>query len=104
VLAGVAPLSKEGRKLLRSLCDQAAVAVELAMLVSDLGDARLVSETEQLCAALLSSVSHDLRTPLAGIIGSVTHLLEYGERLGDENRRELLQTVLEESEHLNRHI
>lgn len=97
-----APLSEE--ELPRSLCDQAAVAVERTMLVSDLQEARLVSETEQLRSALLSSVSHDLRTPLAGMIGSVTSLLEYGASFSDENRRELLQTVLEESEHLNRHI
>ena len=50
--------------LARSLCEQATVALDRTRLVADLEQARLVSETEQLRSALLSSVSHDLRTPL----------------------------------------
>jgi two-component system sensor histidine kinase KdpD len=90
--------------LARSLCDQASVALDRTRLVADLEQARLVSETEQLRSALLSSVSHDLRTPLASIIGSTTSLLEYGESFSHENRRELLATVVEEARRLDRHI
>jgi two-component system sensor histidine kinase KdpD len=90
--------------LARSLCDQAAVALDRTQLVADLEQARLVSETEQLRSALLSSISHDLRTPLASITGSTTSLLEYGESFSDENRKELLATIVEEAQRLDRHI
>jgi two-component system, OmpR family, sensor histidine kinase KdpD len=90
--------------LARSLCDQAAIALDRTKLVADLEQASLVSETEQLRSALLSSVSHDLRTPLASIIGSTTSLLEYGESFSVENRKELLATVVEEAQRLDRHI
>ena len=88
----------------RNLCDQAAVALDRTRLVADLAGARLAAETEQLRAALLSSISHDLRTPLAAIIGSATSLLEYGEAFSAEDRRDLLTTVANEAQHLDRHI
>ncbi|MDT8386598.1 MAG: DUF4118 domain-containing protein [Thiogranum sp.] len=88
----------------RSLCDLAGIALDRTRLVADLEQARLVSETEQLRSALLSSVSHDLRTPLASIIGSTTSLLEYGESFSEHNRKELLATVVEEAQRLDRHI
>ncbi len=97
-------IDNEQIDLARSLCDQAAIALDRTQLVDDLEQARLVSETEQLRSALLSSVSHDLRTPLASIIGSTTSLLEYGESFSIENRKELLATVVEEAQRLDRHI
>jgi two-component system, OmpR family, sensor histidine kinase KdpD len=90
--------------LARSLCDQAIVVLERTQLVADLEQARVVTETERLRSALLSSVSHDLRTPLASIIGSTSSLLEYGDSFSDANRRELLTTVLEEAQRLDRYI
>ena len=89
---------------LRSLCDQAAMALDRIRLAADLEQAKLISETEQLRSALLSSVSHDLRTPLASIIGSATSLLEYGEAFSPGDRRELLATVAAEAQRLDRHI
>jgi two-component system sensor histidine kinase KdpD len=59
-------------------------------------------QTERTRNALLSAVSHDLRTPLATIQGAVSGVLEQGERLSTGERRELLQTALDEAEHLNR--
>lgn len=94
----------EQRALYRSLCQQAAIALDRTQLVADLAQVRLVSETEQLRSALLSSVSHDLRTPLASIIGSTTSLLEYGDSFSRENRTELLETVVAEAQRLDRHI
>jgi two-component system sensor histidine kinase KdpD len=88
----------------RSLCEQAGVAIDRSRLVGDLEETRLVYETEQLRSALLSSVSHDLRTPLASIIGSTTSLLEYGDAFSPADRRELLATILDESRRLDRHI
>lgn len=90
--------------VVRALCDQAAVAIERTQLVADLAKARVQAETEQLRSALLASVSHDLRTPLASIIGSTSSLLDYGEAFSARDRRELLQTVLEESQRLDRYV
>lgn len=92
------------KMLMEGLCDQASVAVERATLVDSLRDAQLATETERLRSALLSSVSHDLRTPLASIIGSTTSLLEYRSILKLEDRQELLHTVLDEAQRLNRYI
>jgi two-component system sensor histidine kinase KdpD len=91
-------------ELVRILCDLAAVTLERARLVSDLEKARLVSESEQLRSALLSSVSHDLRTPLSTIIGATSSLLEYGSNIQEPDRTDLMQNVLEEAERLNRYI
>jgi two-component system sensor histidine kinase KdpD len=91
-------------ELARMLCDLAAVTIERALLVSDLEQARVISETEQLRSALLSSVSHDLRTPLASIIGSTSSLIEYPNTINEAGRKELLQMVLEEAQRLNRYI
>jgi len=97
-------LNDRQRQLIDALCEQAALTVERIALVDDLKKAQVVSETEQLRSALLSSVSHDLRTPLASIIGSVTSVLEYRELLDVDDQQELLQTVLEEAQRLNRYI
>lgn len=92
------------RHLASSLCNQAVVALERTCLVDDLEHAKIESETERLRSALLSSVSHDLRTPLASIIGSTDSLLHYGDSFSIEDRRILLQTINNEAERLNRYI
>jgi two-component system sensor histidine kinase KdpD len=104
LLAVRGKLGEEQTDLVRNLCEQAALALDRTRLAGDLEEARLVSETEQLRSALLSSVSHDLRTPLASIIGSSTSLLEYGKSFSEENRQELLATIAEEARRLDRHI
>jgi len=73
-------------------------------LQEDLEDARLESERERLRAALLSSVSHDLRTPLASIIGAASSVSAYESSLSSTDRAALLQSVVEEAERLDRHI
>lgn len=98
------PVDQDHLELARSLCDQATIALSRTRLVADLEKARLTAETEQLRSALLSSVSHDLRTPLASIIGSTTSLLEYGGSISEANRHELLATVVDEAKRLDRHI
>jgi two-component system sensor histidine kinase KdpD len=97
-------LSPEHRRLLDAVSDQAAVAIERTTLASSIEDARVMAETEQLRSALLSSISHDLRTPLVSIIGSATSLVTFGDTLSEDNRHELLETVLEEAERLNRFV
>jgi two-component system sensor histidine kinase KdpD len=59
-------------------------------------------ETERLRNSLLSSVSHDLRTPLASITGAASSLLDAQGRLDDSGRRDLLETIHEEAFRLNR--
>jgi two-component system sensor histidine kinase KdpD len=100
----VGNLIPEQRRLLDAVSDQAAVAIERTNLATSIEDARILTETEQLRSALLSSISHDLRTPLVSIIGSATSLVTFGETLSEENRAELLSTVLEEAERLNRFV
>jgi two-component system sensor histidine kinase KdpD len=104
VALNVDEIDRDKRALADGLCDQASVAVERTLLVDSLKEAQMESETERLRSALLSSVSHDLRTPLASIIGSTTSVLEYHEVLKPDDRRELLQTVVDEAQRLNRYI
>jgi len=92
------------KRLLDALCDQAAVAIERITLMQDIDKARVVSETEQLRTALLTSISHDFRTPLASIIGSVSSLRSLWQKFPDETREGLLRTTQEEAERLNRFI
>jgi len=106
VYVGVAAdaLDAGRRTLTEALTDQATVALDRALLVNDLAQQRLASERDQLRAALLSSVSHDLRTPLASIIGSASSLVELDRSLSPENRTALLESVLQDAERLDRHI
>lgn len=92
------------RRRLDSLSGIAAVAIERMMLTREIESARFTAQTESLRAALLSSISHDLRTPLASIIGSATSLLSFGKGYDEEVRNDLLRTILEEAERLNRFV
>jgi two-component system sensor histidine kinase KdpD len=99
-----AVISPDQRRLLEALAGQAAVAIERTRLVREMEQARLLTETERLRDALLSTISHDLRTPLASIIGAVSSLLTYGATYDEDTRRELLSTIQEEAERLNRFV
>ncbi|SKA17672.1 sensor histidine kinase [Consotaella salsifontis] len=96
--------SPDDRRLLDALVDQIYLAMERTRLASDMEETRLLSETERLRAALLSSVSHDLRTPLVSIIGAASSLLEAGDALTDAGRHALAETIFEEGERLNRYV
>jgi two-component system sensor histidine kinase KdpD len=97
-------LPHEQRLLLDAIASQSAAAIERAELAAGAERALLTAETERLRSALLSSVSHDLRTPLASITGAVSSLLESGGTVTDEARRELLETIQEESGWMDRLI
>jgi two-component system sensor histidine kinase KdpD len=97
-------LTPDERRLLDALCDQAAVAIERISLAKGLDEARVLAETERLRAALLTSISHDLRTPLASIIGAVSSLRSFPEKYGAVEREELLSTLQDEAERLNRFV
>jgi two-component system, OmpR family, sensor histidine kinase KdpD len=97
-------LTPDQRRLLDALADQGALAIERVQLVEDMERVQRTAETERLRAALLTSISHDLKTPLASVIGSAGTLRDLGSKLTDSEKVELLSTVIEESERLNRFI
>lgn len=97
-------LTPEQQRLFDALADQAALAIERIQLVSDVDRARLAAETDRLRTALLTSISHDLKTPLAAILGSAGTLKDFAEDIPPDARAELLSTIIEESERLNRFI
>ncbi len=108
-LLGVSPkagleLSGQRRRLLTALSQPLAQALARAQLAQNLEAARLHGETEQLRSALLASVSHDLRTPLTSMRGSIDSLLALGEAIPLEDRRELLEGTRDEAERLDRYI
>jgi len=92
------------RRLVESLCRIAAIAVERTLRKRELENARVLAQTEKLRSALLSSISHDFGTPLASIIGSATSLLSYGQNYPADVTNELLTTIMEEAERLNRFV
>ena len=95
-------LTPEQQRLFDALADQAAVAIERTQLAADVDRAKLAAEADRLRSALLTSISHDLKTPLAAILGAAGTLKEFA--LPEEARVELLSTVIDESERLNRFI
>ncbi|MDB5733906.1 MAG: histidine kinase [Alphaproteobacteria bacterium] len=97
-------LTPDQKRLLDSLSDQTALAIERLHLAQEMDQARVAAETEKLRAALLTSISHDLRTPLASILGSATSLRHYRAQLSDADQDVLLGTIGEEAERLNHFI
>jgi two-component system sensor histidine kinase KdpD len=97
-------LTPDERRLLDALMDQSAVAIERVRLAGQINEARLQAETERLRAALLTSLSHDLKTPLASILGAVTSLQHYRDVLKVRERDELVVTIHEEAERLSRFV
>jgi two-component system sensor histidine kinase KdpD len=108
-LLGVCPrdgqaFTAQRRRLLTALSQPLAQALARAQLAEELEAARLHGETEQLRSALLASVSHDLRTPLTAMRGSIDSLLALGEAIPREDRIELLEGTRDEAERLDRYI
>ena len=97
-------LTPDRRRLLDALIDQAALAIERVHLVEDLDRAKLTVETDRLRSALLTSISHDLKTPLAAILGAAGAMRDLASALDDKAKADLLGTIVDESERLNRFI
>jgi two-component system sensor histidine kinase KdpD len=95
------PLRPDQLELLESLASQAASALERVRLAGEAEGARVEVEAERLRSTLLSSVSHDFRTPLAAITGAASSLLSDA-TLAREARADLARTIYEEAERLNR--
>ena len=97
-------LTPSERRLLDALLDQTALAVDRVRLARDVDQTRLLAETERLRTALLTSLGHDLKTPLASILGTITALRGYGSLYDDATRDEMLATSQEEAERLARFV
>src|SRR4051812_49110238 len=96
------PLTPEEQSRLETIASQVDLVLERARLVEEASQSRAMADAERMKATLLSSVSHDLRTPLAVIKGAVTSLLDETVASQPEPRRELLASVNDEADRLNR--
>jgi two-component system sensor histidine kinase KdpD len=94
-------LNPDQQRLLEALLSQVALATEAVQLADKAHQAQLLRETEKLQTALLNSISHNLRTPLASITGALSSLRDDDQMLNADARRELLNTAWEEAERLN---
>ena len=105
---GIKPLGREQfemheqRQLLETFASQIAGAIERDQLAAQVQAVLVQAEAERLRSSLLSSVSHDLRTPLAVITGASSSLLQAGDALDEATRRELYQTIYDDGRRLSR--
>jgi two-component system sensor histidine kinase KdpD len=97
-------LTPDQRRLLDALVDQGALAIERVLLVEDMDRVKRTIESDRLRSALLTSISHDLKTPLASVLGAASTMRDLSSGLTDTQKRDLLATVIDESERLNRFI
>ncbi len=87
----------EQQRLLETFVSQIALALERVRLAAEAQRAQMKMETEQLRNTLLSAISHDLRTPLAAIVGASSSLLRDSDKLDAHARQELGQSIYEEA-------
>ncbi len=98
------PLPAQDERMLTSILEQTAIAIDRSLLVDDSVKAAALEENEKLRTMLLASLSHDLRTPLASITGAVTSLLQLGDKIPLPDRRDLLVSIEEEAGRLSRFV
>jgi len=96
------PLDREQIQLLELFANQTALAIERTSSHHAAEEARVRMQTEEMRSALLSAVSHDLRTPLASITGAASTLRSQSDRLSPDTRNELLDSIADEAERLGR--
>jgi two-component system, OmpR family, sensor histidine kinase KdpD len=101
---GATGLSAEDDRVVEALLDQTTVAIERTLLAGEAAKAEASAESERLRSALLSSISHDLRTPLASILGAVTSLRSLGGKMPEEARADLLSAIEEETSRMSRFV
>jgi len=92
----------EQQRLLDTFASQIALALERARLASEARASQIDAESERVRNALLAAISHDLRTPLASIVGASTSLQQHGARLEPAQRDELLGAIRDEAERMTR--
>jgi two-component system, OmpR family, sensor histidine kinase KdpD len=98
------PIAPEHERALNLILEQTAIAVDRSLLVGESVKTAALEENERLRDTLLASLSHDLRTPLASITGAVTTLRQFGEKMPQEQRADLLASIEEEAARLSRFV
>ncbi|MDE1937240.1 sensor histidine kinase KdpD, partial [Bradyrhizobium sp.] len=83
-------LTPDQRRLLDALVDQGALAIERVLLVEDMDRVKRTVESDRLRSALLTSISHDLKTPLASVLGAASTMRDLAGGLTDAEKRDLL--------------
>ncbi|HSI40874.1 MAG TPA: sensor histidine kinase KdpD [Xanthobacteraceae bacterium] len=96
-----AGIDGETLALVATLAEQATAALIRAGLAGEVARAKADAETERVRNILLASISHDFRTPLASVLGAATSLIEYGPRMPQAARDDLLAQIREEAERLD---
>jgi two-component system, OmpR family, sensor histidine kinase KdpD len=96
-----ASLVREQQRLLEAFADLAALAVERIQLSEDARRVEVLKESERLQTALLNSISHDLRTPLVSVIGTLSSLQEEGGAVDEKTKNDLIKVAREEADRLN---
>ena len=104
VAAGALSPGSDEERLTLALLDQGAVAIERADLAGQAVESETYRRADRFRTVLMNSVSHDLRTPLSTVLGSATTLIDYGESLTPAVRADLLDSIREEAERLNRYV
>jgi two-component system, OmpR family, sensor histidine kinase KdpD len=99
-----AAIAPERERALNLILEQTAIAIDRSLLVKDSVKTAALEENEKLRTTLLSSLSHDLRTPLASITGAVTTLRQFGEGMAPSQRADLLASIEEEAARLTRFV
>ncbi|WP_091740814.1 sensor histidine kinase [Phenylobacterium immobile] len=106
-VVGVEPkavATEDGERFVSALLDQGAVALERAEFAAAAAGAEALRRSDRLRSALFNSISHDLRTPLSTVLGSATTLIDFGASLTAKVRADLLLSIREEAERLNRYV
>jgi two-component system sensor histidine kinase KdpD len=103
-IAREAELSPAERRRMDAMADQGASALERAHIARAFEEARVEMDAEKLRATMLASLSHDLKTPIAGILGAVSSLRAYGERYDAATQAELLASIESETDRMQRYV
>ncbi len=98
------PISPEDERALTAMLEQTAIAIDRSVLVGEAVRAAALENNEKLRTTLLSSLSHDLRTPLSSITGAVTTLRQLGDKIPPAERSDLLASIEEEAARLTRFV
>lgn len=96
------PTSLDRDRMIPAFATQIAGALERAQLAEERTEARIKADHERLRNTLLSSISHDLRTPLSTIAGAATTLMDPGPEIGPGGQRVLVQSIHQEAWRLQR--
>ncbi|MDZ4385901.1 MAG: sensor histidine kinase KdpD [Moraxellaceae bacterium] len=97
-------LSPGDKTLITAIINQGADTWRRTQLVKELEASRVKTEVEQLRSALLSSVSHDLKSPLAAMMGAAESMQLLDQQLEPQDRKDLLDTIIQESRRLDSYI